>query len=491
VVVVALKVTFVYPDFFQYPDGTFMPEGRIYLGIAYLSAVLKQAGHSTSLVHVVAPPEREWLVDRVRSESPDLVGFSSTTHMFRHVARWAGWLREECEVPTVCGGVHPTIAPGEVTRTRGIDIACRGEAEETLVELCDAMEAGRDYSSIPGLCFQSNGELVANPVRPLVTDLDSLPFPDRSIFDPSNFCPDQHPRGTLMASRGCPFNCTYCSNHAQKSVYPNPECYVRFRSPENVVAEIEQMVAGDSRIEFIRFDDDILTVDRDWFSRLSELYRARVGMPFICNSRVNYTDRRMARALAEMGCRVVCMGIESGNPWMREKVLGRHMSNHRIAEAFAACRDSGMKTVSTNMFSLPFEDASMVLDTIKLNAACHPDTIQVSTFIPYPATELFRVCEESELLEGDRVDSIFEGRSPLKQTGSGWESAALKSNFHTLAYTYCRLDDLGNDLLGRAVSRFLDSLVLSKRIPSGARKWALDIVTRWAAGRFQPEWIKY
>ena len=123
-----MKVTFVYPDFFQYADGTFMPEGRIYLGVAYLSAVLKREGHETSLVHIVEPPDREWLVERIMDESPDLVGFSSTTHMFRHVAKWAGWLRECGDVATVCGGVHATIAPEEVARTTGIDIACRGEA---------------------------------------------------------------------------------------------------------------------------------------------------------------------------------------------------------------------------------------------------------------------------------------------------------------------------------------------------------------------------
>lgn len=486
-----MKVTFVYPDFFQYADGTFMPEGRIYLGVAYLSAVLKREGHETSLVHIVEPPDREWLVERIMDESPDLVGFSSTTHMFRHVAKWAGWLRECGDVATVCGGVHATIAPEEVARTTGIDIACRGEAEETLLELCEALESGRDHTRIAGLWMLRGEELVANPVRPLVTDLDSLPFPDRTIFDPALFCADQHPRGTLMASRGCPFNCTYCSNHAQKSAYPNPECYVRFRSPESVVAEIEQMVAADRGIEFIRFDDDILTTDRGWFSRLSGLYRERVGMPFICNSRVNFTDRRMADALAGMGCSVVCMGIESGNPWLRDKVLGRHMGNDRIVEAFAACHEAGMKTVSTNMFGLPFEDTSMVLDTIKLNALCHPDTIQVSTFIPYPGTELFKTCEENGLLEGGRVDSIFEGRSPLKQDEGGWEPAAVRSNFHTLAYTYGWLDTLRSRTASRLASRALDGLVLSTRLPSVARRRVFEAVTRWSAGRFQPEWIKY
>jgi radical SAM superfamily enzyme YgiQ (UPF0313 family) len=486
-----LKVTFIYPDFFQYEDGTFMPEGRIYLGVAYLSAVLKQAGHQASLIHVVEPPDREWLVEKVRSEAPDLVGFSSTTHMYRHVARWAGWLREETDLPAVCGGVHPTIAPDEVINTPGIDFAAIGEAEDTLLELCDALERVRDPSGVQGIWSSRGQDVIRNPARPLRTDLDSLPFPDRALYDPSLFCADQHPRGTLMASRGCPFNCTYCSNHAQKNAYPNPRDYVRFRSPENVVAEIEQMLTQDPGIEYIRFDDDILTTDREWLGRMSELYQARVGMPFICNSRVNFMDRRMAEMLSEMGCRVVCMGIESGNPWLRERVLNRHMSNAQIIDAFKACRDAGMKTVSTNMFGLPMEDTSMVLDTVKVNALCHPDTIQVSTFIPYPGTELYELCRDEGLIEGGRVDSIFRVQSPLKSDEGGWEPGAVKENFHTLAYTYGRIDQLKNRALARSANSVLDSLVLSRVVPTPVRRRLFAAVTSWADGRWQPEWIKY
>ncbi len=485
-----MKVTFIYPDFFQYSDGSFMPEGRIYLGIAYLSAVLKEAGHEVSLMQVVEPPERERLVERVRDEAPDLLGFSSTTHMFRHVAAWAGWLREETGIPAVCGGVHPTIATADVIECEGIDFAAVGEAEETLLELCEALEAGSDPTGIAGLWAVSGDSVARNPARALRADLDGLPFPDRTIFDPELFCADQHPRGTLMASRGCPFDCSYCSNHAQKSVYPNPRDYVRFRSPENVVAEIEEMVSSDPRIEYIRFDDDILTTDRRWFARLSELYRNRVGMPFICNSRVNFMDREMARALAEMGCEVVCMGIESGNPWLRGKLLNRRMSNGQIERAFEACREAGMKTVSTNMHGLPLEDTAMVLDTVRLNGRCRPDTIQVSTFIPYPRTELFKLCEEQGLIEGETVDSIFEGRSPLRTASAGWEDAAVKENFHTLSYLYARIYRLGSGTLARACEKVLDRLLLSKRA-SAPRKLVFERLVRWAGGRYQPEWIKY
>ena len=467
-----------------------MPEGRLYLGIAYLSAVLKEAGHETSLVHVVAPPTADELLERVEAHSPDLVGFSSTTHMFRHVRRWAGWLREETDIPTVCGGVHPTIAPGEVVKAAGIDMAMRGEAEESIVELADAMERGRDFSRIPGLWTARNGEPIRNECRPLVTDLDSLPFPDRTIFDRSLFCDDQHPRGTLMASRGCPFNCTYCSNHAQRSVYPNPEDYVRFRSAEHVVAEIERMLDEDPAIEYIRFDDDILTCDREWLGHLAALYRRKVGMPFICNSRVNFMNEEVALELQNMGCVVVCMGIESGNARLRSEVLNRQMSNKQVEEAFAACRDAGMKTVSTNMIGLPLEDTSMVLDSIRLNGRCRPDTIQLSTFIPYPGTELARLCEEKGLLEGGEVDSIFEGRSPLKDTETGWEPRAVRENFHTLAYTYARIGELAGPL-AVAARTALNHVVEPGGRLSRSRELAFCRLTRWADGRWQPEWIKY
>jgi len=214
-------------------------------------------------------------------------------------------------------------------------------------------------------------------------------------------------------------------------------------------------------------------------------------MPFICNSRVNFMDREMAQALAEMGCRVVCMGIESGNPWLRDNVLNRHMSDARIVEAFTACREAGMKTVSTNMVGLPLEDTSMVLDTIKINALCHPDTMQVSTFIPYPGTRLFELCEERGLIEGERVDSIFEGRSPLKASAEGWEPDAARSNFHNLAGTYEWVEGWRSARLSRLAGKCVDALLLSRFIPCRTRKRLFGRLVRWAHRRFQPEWIKY
>ncbi|MDD5667574.1 MAG: cobalamin-dependent protein, partial [Actinomycetota bacterium] len=216
-----IKVTFLYPDFFSYDEERFLPEGRIYLGIGYLSAFLKREGHRTSLIHMVRPLDRDALMARVSEESPDLLAVSSTTHMFPHVRKWLEWIKDDLDIYTICGGAHPTIDPLGALEGAPLDAICLGEGEEALAELCAALEEGRDPSGIPSLWVREGDEIKRNQVRPLVEDLDTLPLPDREIFDPDDFCEQQHERGTLMASRGCPYSCTYCSNHVQRSIYPN------------------------------------------------------------------------------------------------------------------------------------------------------------------------------------------------------------------------------------------------------------------------------
>lgn len=487
-----LKITFLYPDFFQYDEERYLPEGRIYLGIGYLSAYLKREGHRTSLIHLVRPVGREELLARLAEESPDLVAVSSTTHMFPHVRRWVSWIKEESDLFTVCGGAHPTLDPEGALREAPLDAVCLGEGEETLAELCAALEEGRDPSGIASLWVRRGEEIIRNPVRPLVEDLDSLPLPDREIFDPANFCEQQHERGTLMASRGCPYSCTYCSNHAQRSIYPNRRSYVRFRSVDNVMREIRAIIAADTggRLRYIRFDDDILTLDREWFRELVERYREEVDLPFICNSRVNVLDEETVALFARAGCSVICMGIESGNEGLRRKVLNRHMSNRDIVRAFHLCRRYGIKTVSTNMTALPDEDLPALLDTIKVNAMARPNCMQVSTYHPYPNTRLYSYCEKKGYLSGRHVDTIFDGRSSLEIPAFRDPAYAFaKEKFYPLAELYSRLYEAGR--AGGAAAGALDRLLTADGIPWRLRRPLLEAVAGWADRRSRFEWIYY
>lgn len=487
-----IRVTFLYPDFFQYDEERYLPEGRIYLGIGYLSAFLRREGHRTSLIHLVRPAQREELVEKVKAESPDLLAVSSTTHMFPHVRKWTGWIRDELGIFTICGGAHPTIDPQGALDEAPLDAVCLGEGEESLAELCAALEEGRDPSRIPSLWVRRGGDVRRNPVRPLIEDLDTLPFPDRGIFDPANFCEQQHERGTLMASRGCPYSCTYCSNHVQRSIYPNRGKYVRFRSVDNVMREIRAVIEGDAhgRLRYIRFDDDILTLDRTWFEELARRYRDEVDLPFICNSRVNLLDEGMVRLLAEAGCSVVCMGIESGNEEIRREVLGRRMSDADIIKAFRLCREHGIKTVSTNMVSLPGEDLPALLDTIKLNARARPHCMQVSTYHPYPNTRLYGYCEKKGYLSGRHVDTIFDGRSALDAPPFREPAYAFaKEKFYPLAEVYSRAFETG--AAGRIAAGAIDRLFTARRIPWEWRRPLLGRLADWGDRRSRFEWIYY
>ncbi|MFH1150949.1 MAG: radical SAM protein [Actinomycetota bacterium] len=474
-----MKVTFVYPDYFETQDIHTEPQGRVYLGIGYLSAALKEGGHETDLVHLVRPPGREEFLADLRDRSCDLVAFSATTLQFSKVRMLSAWVKEELDIPTVCGGVHPTIDPGDSVACPSLDYVCVGEGEEALLELCGALESGRDARDVAGIWSRENGEVFRNPPRALVEDLDTVPFPDRSIFDREKFAANQRGRLVVMASRGCPFDCSYCCNHLLKTIYPNGGKYVRFRSPGNVVAEIRAARDQDPGIEQVRFEDDILIMDRSWFREFARLYREEVGLPFICNARVDLLNEEMAGLLADAGCSAITMGVESGSPWLRRNVLRRNMTDEKIRRAFALCRASGIPTVSLNMIGFPHETMAMALQTVKMNADIEPDLAQVTTLCPFPNTEIHRVCLEGGMLGDSTPDTIFGGKSALHlDRMRPSEVNRVCENFVLLMVAYRRVRSLPAPL-ARAAEAGLDFLIATRLVPDRLR----DRVLEGARGR--------
>jgi anaerobic magnesium-protoporphyrin IX monomethyl ester cyclase len=465
-----MKVTFVYPDYFETQDI----QGRVYLGIGYLASVLKAGGHSVDLLHLVVPSVREEVISARRASTPDLVAFSATTLQFAKVKELAGWVKEDLGLPVACGGVHPTIDPEGTIAEECIDYICIGEGEAAFLELCDTLEAGGATDGIRSIWSRRGGEIVRNPVRPLVEDLDSLPFPDREIFDKENFAANQKKRLTMMASRGCPFDCSYCCNHLQKTVYPNPKKYVRFRSPANVIAEIESARLADPELEQVRFDDDILTLDRRWFREFAALYKERVGLPFICNGRVDLLNEEMVGLLADAGCSAIAMGIESGNQWLRENVLGRHMSDEKMVRAFSLCRTSGIPTVSLNMTGFPHETLAMALDTVKMNALIEPDLAQVTALCPFPNTRIYNVCEEGGMLGDATPDTLFSGRSELRLDKMSRDQARMVcQNFVLLMVAYRKCSAMPWPA-SRIATAALDLFLKTRLVPNAVRDRILE-----------------
>jgi radical SAM superfamily enzyme YgiQ (UPF0313 family) len=430
-----MKVTFVYPDLYQdYPDWP----GGLYIGLASLSAVLKKEKHQTSLIHITQPIMKNDFINRIRNEDPDLIGFSSTSHTFPYVKELAAWLFEvKIKIPTIYGGVHPTIAPVESIGIEGIEMICRGEGEAPLVELCRKMEDKEDIGDIPNLWVKANGTIRRNPLRPLLEDLDKLPFPDRSLFDYQNLMEERQGVCVFLASRGCPYKCTYCSNQLLRKIYGSKGKPVRFRSVDSLIGEIKDVLEHYPFIHTVHFHDDILFLKRKWSEEFAEKYRKEVNLPFMCNVRADLTNDAVVKLLKKAGCTFVKIGLESGNEEIRSKVLNRHMSNEQIKKAFALCKKAGLITLSYNMVGIPYETPGAILDTIKLNASVSTNFMNVTIYQPYKGTRLGELCREKGLVESRDLGSTYFAPTILKlNTVSFFQISMFRNYFKPLMRYY-------------------------------------------------------
>lgn len=398
-----MKVIFVYPDLLEGASW----RGYYYAGLGILSAVLQQAGHQAALLHVTQPPTREDFLERLGAllpaAGPRLVGFSVTSNQYPFLGVWGRWIKETWpDVRIIAGGVHPTLVPREVLQQPVVDMVCVGEGEGAIVELAAALEAGRAPQGIRNLWWKRpDGTVEENPLRPLV-DLDTLPFPDRDLYDYPHLHHERQGEATMMVSRGCPYRCTYCCNEALREVYRGLGRPVRFRSVPLVIAELQAVLA---RYPFVRrfvFDDDILPLRRDWFREFAAAYRRGVGRPFACNLRPNLTDEEVVALLAEAGCDEVRLGIESGSDEVRNGLLNRQLTRQEIVRAIDLCHRAGMKVFAFNIVGFPGETVGQMLETVKLNAAVRADVTRVTIFYPYPRTKLHEISREQGLLT-DRI----------------------------------------------------------------------------------------
>ena len=399
-----IRVLLIYPDFLESTKRSKSIPGNYSEGLASISAVLKAAGHTVGLYHMTWMPEREEFLSRVAGEAPDLIGFTLRTTAMPFVAEMAGWLDAAMpDIFVVCGGYHPTLVPGEVLALRGVDAVCIGEGEYPMRVLCRAIGEGLapgDGADILSLHFKTkDGGTVENPVLPMIEDLDELPFPDLSLFDYTNLRTGQINTAMVMVSRGCLFACTYCGNSQFRNVYPNRQKYARFRSPENAVKLIEQILKVQPNTKYLEFRDAIFNMYSNWFYEFMPLYTERIRLPFNCNLRFDLLDEPMVKTLSEAGCYSIDIGLESGNESFRSKYLNRHMKNDHMILVAGWLKKYGIKTCTYNIIGLPHETPALALETVKLNARMDVDGVIANIFYPYPMTKLHDIARDGGFLD--------------------------------------------------------------------------------------------
>lgn len=357
------------------------------LGVMQLSAIARTQGHEPSLAII----SKGNLTQRVAEEKPDVVAYSSTTGDFKTYIQANDLIKAKYpQAFTIMGGPHPTFFPNCLDRT-SLDAICLGEGDIAFKELLDKLNCSERDFKINNIATQKNREVQLNP---LIEDLDSLPFPDRELF----YADKKTKVVNFMTSRGCPFSCSYCFNHAFKKKYPGQK-YLRRHSVNYAIEEIKE---ARSKIDFkfIRFVDDVFAFKEDaWFEEFLEKYPKEVGLPFYAHSRFDLMTPSMAKNLKAAGCTTIQMAIESSNPEIRKGILKRNMTDEQIIAGARYCYENGLSVVTCLMAGIP---GTKIEDEIKAVDLCIKSKIPVPEFFvyqPYGGTELGDKCINEGLLE--------------------------------------------------------------------------------------------
>ena len=378
-----------------------------YLGVMYLSAALKRAGHTTEAF--ILEGREDKLATQVLDFQPDMIAFSCTTGVHHWAANFAESIKRCRNVLTIFGGPHPTFFPKFIEHP-SVDVICRGEGEQTIVELANKVGAGQPLYDTLNCSFKLNGEFLSNDLRPLVPDLDSLPNPDRLIYR-SKYPYLQKTQATFMAGRGCPHRCTFCFNHALQHMYRGRGPFVRFRKPQKVVDEIVQ-VAGMGNVKTVYLQDDTLFSNKRWLREFARLYGERVRLPMLCLVRADQVDEESIAELRRAGLKNVFFGIECGDEAVRNKLLNKGVTDEDIRKTARLLRKYSIRFRTYNMVGLPNETVEQGLQTVRLNAEIGTDFPWCSIFRPFPGTELGRFVQEEGLLtrpiEEEQQPSFFK-----------------------------------------------------------------------------------
>jgi len=373
------------------------------------------------------------VLEEVSTLKPRVIGFSSVSSQFSFVKEIADLVKTRHPgIITVCGGVHPTINPSCVSETRSLNGIFVGESEHSFIEFLRKVEREESYKDTDNLAYMENGKLVVNRLKPLIADLDTLPFPDREVYPfEENLKTTGHV--TFFFSRGCPFTCSYCSNHAIAKTYGIPRNFTRYRSPESSIREIEDTMER-FRVGRIYIGDDIFGLDKAWRREFCEKYKKRIKAQFGCLLRADIITEEFMRLLKDAGCYRAEIGIESGNEYVRNKIMNRNMSNDQIIRAFDIARADGLETNAINIIGVPGETEEMIWDTVRLNRRVRPTSSGVNIFYPYRGTVLGDRCFDQGMVNeylyntfsNERRDTVLnypeDVRKRLLFYRDNWES---------------------------------------------------------------------
>lgn len=366
------------------------------MGLTYLAAILEKHGYHVEILDVpVLGLSYKQIKDELKKRKPDLVGITATTAMINSALQVAKIVKDVLpESIVILGGVHVTFAYETTMKENPfVDITCIGEGEYTLLELTQTLEKGGNLKNVKGIVYRKNGKLLKTQPRPLIENLDELPFPARHLLpmDKYKAFGENMILGTILTSRGCPFNCIFCSS----SLLFGKK--FRARSPKNVVDEIEQFQKA-YKTRHVEFVDDTFTFDKKRAEEIcKEIVDRKLDIRWVCSCRVDLIDKELMQTLRKAGCTMIYFGVESGV----QRVINLMRKGIRLEQAenvMRWAREVGIETVASFVFGIPGETWEDAIQTIRFAKKLNPDYVQFSIATPFPGTELYQIAKREGLL---------------------------------------------------------------------------------------------
>ena len=365
--------------------------------LAYAAAVLERSGVEVRLIDAIAEglDAAAFLRAAVDFE-PALVLFETSTPSIDSDLALARAVREGLPGTrlALCGPHVSALAGPTLEAAPFVDYVLAGEYEFTLRDLVACLESGGDPGAVLGLVWRSAGsEIRANPPRPLISDIDALPWPARHLLPMHNYCDSfaglPMPGLQIWASRGCPFGCIFC---VWPKVMYGGQRY-RVRDPVDVVDEVEWCVR-EYDFRSISFDDDTFDIGRDRIVRLcDELRRRDLHLPWTAMARADTADRAMLEAMAAAGLYAIKYGVESGAQELVD-AAGKRLDLNRVADTVRITKQLGVKVHLTFTLGLPGETRDTIRRTLDFASALDPDSVQFSIATPYPGTTYYDMARE-------------------------------------------------------------------------------------------------
>ena len=358
------------------------------LGIGYMAAVLENNGFEVDVLDASALElTYDEIGDEIIKRNPDIVSISALTPTIGVSLDMADKIKQvSSDTLVVLGGYHPTFEYESVLEEESVDLVVRGEGEYTLLELVKAIENGDDLTNVQGLAFHDNqtGELVVTPDRPVIMDLDELPFPAFHLFPMEKYRIFNVTTNiaTIITTRGCPMQCSFCSSaalHGHK---------MRRRSYTNVVDEIEYRLSEEN-IDTIAFMDDTFTLNKKFIRDFcAEIKRRNLKFWWGCTSRVDTLDEDLLETMKDAGCITIFMGVESADQQMLEN-MGKNITVEKTRNAFRLARKVGIRSIASCVIGMPEDTKETMKRTVEFVKELKPNYALFSIATPYPGTRFY------------------------------------------------------------------------------------------------------